>query len=444
MDEKLKDKKVSAISLGCDKNRVDLEKMLFRLKDMGLEIVAEPQEADIVIVNTCAFIQPARQEAIANIFEMCHLKASGVIEKVIVSGCLAQRYKKDLEKEIPEVDAILTAEDNENVCAIVAQLYQAKHKDAKKKNDGRIFTNRGSFAYLKIAEGCNNVCSYCTIPRIKGRYQSYDMKLVVKEAEYLAQNGIKELVLVAQDVTRYGEDWDGQNCLIDLCKKLAKIEGIEWIRLHYAYPEKTSKALLDYIVKEPKMCKYLDMPLQHIDRKILASMRRRLNEEKTRELVEKIKTEYPQIAIRTTFIVGYPGETKEDFKKLCDFCKETKFDYAGFFPFYKEENTPSFYMKKQLSNWTKQRRFKKIKKLQAGIVFEKAKENMGKVFKVLIDHFDENRGIYVGHSEFLSPTVDFDVEIEDNINIETGKFVDVQFVGFDGENYKGVYYESSK
>lgn len=443
MEEKLLDKKISAISLGCDKNRVDLEKMLYNLKNYGFEIVDDVSESNIVIVNTCAFISPARREALDNIFEMCLQKNGGKIEKVIVSGCLAQRYKDELKKEIPEVDAFLTAKDNERICEIVEDLYGVKHK---KRNGecGRIFTSRGSYAYLKIADGCNNVCSYCTIPRIKGRYVSEPIEKLVDEAKYLAKNGIKELVLVAQDVTRYGEDIYGKNCLIELCKQLVKIDGIEWIRLHYAYPEKTTDELLKFIQKEPKMCKYLDIPLQHIDDKILKSMRRRLSEEKTRDLICKLQSDYENIALRTTFIVGYPGETRADFKKLCSFVKESKFNYAGFFPYYKEENTPSFYMDNQLSNFTKKSRLKKIQKLQNTVATENAKNFVGQTFKTLVDYFDENTGYYVGHTEFLSPTVDFGVEIEDNNTIEVGKFVNVKFVDFDGENYKGVCYESSK
>ncbi|MBE7075679.1 MAG: 30S ribosomal protein S12 methylthiotransferase RimO [Clostridiales bacterium] len=443
MDKKLKNKKVSAISLGCDKNRVDLEKMLFRLKDYGFEIVEQPSEANIVIVNTCAFISPAKEEAVDNIFQMCLLKEKGVLEKVLVSGCLPQRHKEELLNEIPEVDAFLTAKDNEKVCQIIENLYGAKPSSNKAKK-GRVFTSRGSYAYLKIAEGCSNVCSYCTIPRIKGKYQSFPMDEIIDEAKMLASQNIKEIILVAQDVTRYGEDLYGKNCLIDLLKKLCKIEGIEWIRLHYAYPEKTDDALLEFMAKENKMCKYLDIPLQHIDDKVLISMRRRLNEEKTRALVKKLTTHYKDFHLRTTFIVGYPGEKKEDFKKLCDFVEETKFDYAGFFPYYREENTVSYYLEDQVSKFTKMKRLKKIQKIQGELAFEKAEQKIGKSFKVLVDYFDENTGYFVGHTEFLSPSVDFGVEIVDNENIKVGEFVEVKFTDFDGANFKGVYYESSK
>ena len=267
---------------------------------------------------------------------------------------------------------------------------------------------------------------------------------LVNEAKYLASQHIKELVLVEQDVTRYGEDLYGKNCLIDLCKKLAKVEGIEWIRLHYAYPEKTGEELLDFIEREPKMCKYLDIPLQHIDNRILLSMRRRLGEEQTRALVTKLHEKYANIRLRTTFIVGYPTESRKDFRKLCDFVKESKFDYAGFFPYYREENTPSFYMDGQLSQRTKNSRLKKIQKIQREVTIQKAKENVGKTFKTLVDYFDETKGVFVGHTEFLSPTVDFGVEIVDNGNIMAGQFVNVKFIDFDGENYKGECYEPSK
>ena len=443
MDKILKGKKVSAISLGCDKNRVDLERMLFWMKDYGFEIVDDVTDANIVIINTCAFISPARKEALDNIFDMCLLKEKGVVEKVIVTGCLAQRYKEDLKKQIPEVDAFLTANENKDICQIIEKLYDVA--PSKPKNEiGRIFTSRGSYAYLKIADGCSNACSYCTIPRIKGRYVSFPMDDIVDEAKYLADRGVKELVVVAQDVTRYGEDLYGENKLIDLCKKLAKIDGIRWIRLHYAYPEKTTTELLEFIEKEPKMCKYLDLPLQHIDDKILKSMRRRLFEADTRALIEKMNGEYHNIALRTTFIVGYPGETKADFEKLCDFIKESRFDYAGFFPYYREENTPSYFMDKQVREFTKKHRLRKIQKIQSKIATEKAREIMGQVFTVLVDYFDENTGYYMGHTEFLSPTVDFGVKIVDNENINVGQFVQVKFVDFDGENYKGEYYESSK
>ena len=432
----LKNNKISAISLGCDKNRVDLEKMLFRLSDYGFKIVENVEDADIVIVNTCAFIEPARKEAVDNIFDMLLLKEQGKLEKAIVSGCLPQRYLKELEEEIKEVDAFLTLEDNEKICEIVEKLYD-KPISKQKKNKGRILTNHSSYAYLKIAEGCSNGCSFCTIPRIKGSYRSFSIEDIVDEAKDIASKGVKELILVAQDVSRYGEDLYKENRLIPLLQKLVKIKGIEWIRLHYIYPEKITKELLDYIYKEPKICNYIDIPFQHIDDKILKSMRRRLDEKGTRELVSLIKTNYPEIHIRSTFIVGYPGETRADFKKLCDFLKEVKFDFAGFFPYFREENTASYYMDKQVSERTKKARFKKVQNIQHEIVFEQAKDMLGKEFKVLVDTFNSSTGNFIGHTEFFSPTVDFGVEIIYNEKIEVGTFVNVKFISFDGENFKG-------
>lgn len=443
MDEKLKDKKVSAISLGCDKNRVDLEKMLFKLSDYGFKIVDDINDANIVIVNTCAFITPAKKEALENIFDVCLLKAKGKVEKVIVTGCLPERHKTQLEKEIKEVDAFLNLKDNDRICEIIEDLYKAGHEQPKSKK-GRIFTSRGSYAYLKIADGCSNGCSFCTIPRIRGRYISYPMEDIVEEAKYLASNNIKELILVAQDVSRYGEDLYKENRLIPLLDKLSKIKGIEWIRLHYIYPEKTTNELLSYIDSNKKMCKYVDIPLQHIDNNILRSMNRRLDEEKTRSLIHLIKNRYPSIHIRSTFIVGYPTETNKEFKKLCDFVKESKFDYAGFFPYYREENTASYYIKRQNSEWTKKRRLKKVQKLQAEVAYDRARMHLGKSYKTLVDYFDDSTGLFIGHTEFLSPTVDFNVKIVDNGNIKVGDFVMVKFLSFDGADYKGEVYEPSK
>lgn len=299
-------KKVSAISLGCDKNRVDLEKMLFNLKNAGFQIVDDVYDADIVIVNTCAFILPAKKESIDQIIEMEFLKKHGKIEKLIVSGCFPERNFDELKENFKEVDAFLRVKENENIVKIVSDLYEFDENRYKSVN-GRVVTTPNSYAYLKIADGCNNACSYCIIPRIRGRYRSYKIEELVKEAEGLVKNGVKELILVAQDTSRYGEDLYGKNELITLCKKLVKIKDLKKIRLHYLYPENLTDELLDFISTEEKMCKYLDIPLQHIDDKILKSMRRRVDEEGTRNLIKKIKENYKNLALRTTFIVGYPG-----------------------------------------------------------------------------------------------------------------------------------------
>ncbi len=434
--EELIQKTISAISLGCDKNKVDLEKMLGRLHAFGFTISDDIYSSDIVIVNTCAFIQPAQEEAIMNIIEMENLKQNGILEKVIVTGCFPERNYNSMKENFPTIDAFLRLRDNDKICEIIEDLYNVEHDKPIKKYE-RILTNSPSYAYLKIADGCNNVCSYCTIPRIRGRYISYPMEELLEEAKNLVGRGVKELILVAQDTTRYGEDLYGENKLIELCEKLSKIKNLEWIRLHYLYPEKVDDKLLSYIVKNPKMCNYIDLPLQHIDNDILKSMRRKVDENGTRNLLENLKNNYPSLALRSTFIVGYPGETRAKFKKLIEFIKDTKFDYAGFFPYSKEPNTASFYMKKHLSNWTKKHRWNKIKKVQNQIALEKAKEMMGQEIEVLVDYFDENTGEYVGHSQKLSPLVDFGVRFVDNGNINCAQIIKVKIYDFDGSDFKG-------
>lgn len=434
--EELQKKVISAISLGCDKNRVDLEKMLGKLKAYGFEITDDIPNSDIVIINTCAFIRPAQEESIMSIIEVEDLKKKGLLEKIIVTGCFPERNYAQMKENFPNIDAFLHIRENENICEIIEKLYKTD-KNKKIKSYERILTNSPSYAYLKIADGCNNVCSFCTIPRIRGRYKSQPIEELVDEAKGLVSRGIKEIILVAQDTTRYGEDLYKENKLIELCEKLSKIKDLQWIRIHYAYPEKVDKELLDYIMKNPKMCKYLDIPLQHIDNEILSSMRRRLDEDKTRKLIKLIKTEYPEIAIRSTFIAGYPGEKGKQFKKLLKFLKETEMDYVGVFPYYREENTASYFMKNQVSNFIKNRRKKKINSLQEKVVAKKVQNNLGKEELVLVDYFDEKSGEFCGHSQKASPTVDFGVRFVDNGNIKISQFVKVRITGFDGCDYKG-------
>lgn len=429
-------KRISAISLGCDKNKVDLEKMLGLLQNYGFEIVDDVYNCDIVIVNTCAFIQPAEEEAIANIIEMENLKEKGIIEKIIVSGCLPERHFDSMKENFPSIDLFLRLRENNLICQKIESLYGVEESKVKTTND-RVLTSGKSYAYLKIADGCDNVCSYCTIPRIRGRYRSVPIDELVDEAKLLANKGIKELILVAQDTTRYGEDLYGENKLIELCEKLCKIKNIRWIRLHYLYPEKVTDRLLEFIDKNEKMCKYLDIPLQHIDDKILLSMRRKLGEKDTLKLVEKIKNTYPNISFRSTFIVGYPGESGKQFKKLYKFIENTKFDYAGFFPYSKEPNTASFFMSKQVGNLKKKIRAKKINALQQKIMQEKISQILGEELEVLVDYFDSNTGEFVGHSEKLSPTVDFGVRFVDNGSVEISTFVKVKIYDFDGSYLKG-------
>lgn len=434
--EQLSLKKVSAISLGCDKNRVDLEKMLFLLRDYGFQIVADVQDADIVIVNTCAFILPAKQEAIDNIIEMEALKKAGVIEKIVVTGCLPQRNFDELKSAFPSVDAIVKLSDNKNIVNIMKSLYGVQKSKCAESYD-RILTTYCGYAYLKIADGCNNVCSFCTIPRIRGIYKSVEMDELVSEAKLLVSRGIKELILVAQDTTRYGIDLYGKPMLIELCKKLIKIKGLQWIRIHYAYPEMITDELLNFITLQPKMCNYLDIPLQHIDNDVLKDMRRRGDEKFVRSLIQKIKTDYPQIKLRSTFMVGFPGESRKAYKKLIEFLKWAKLDYVGFFPYFREENTVSYFMKNQISSFTKKLRLKGVQKVQQQIAYQNAIEQIGKKMTLLVDYFDEENAVYSCHSEILSPSVDFDVKIVDNKNVKVGQMVDAVITDFDGNSFKG-------
>ena len=434
--KELMQKKISAISLGCDKNKVDLEKMLGRLKDYGFSVVSDVYDADIVIVNTCAFIQPAQEEAIENILEMIALKERGVIEKIIVSGCLPERHFDDLPNNFPEIEIFLRVRKNNLICQKIEELYEEK-KTRPAKEGSRILTCGASYAYLKIADGCDNFCSYCTIPRIRGRYKSAPIDELVDEAKELVKMGIKELILVAQDTTRYGEDLYGENKLIELCQKLCKIKELKWIRLHYLYPEKVSEELLDFIDKNEKMCKYLDIPLQHIDEDILKSMKRRIGENDTYKLIDLIKTKYPNFALRSTFIVGYPGESGAKFRKLLKFIEWAQFDFAGFFPYSKEPNTASFFMDKQVLPFIKKKRANKIRKVQQKIVESKISSIIGQEMEVLVDYFDEGTGEFVAHSQNLSPTVDFGVRFVDNGNIEISSFVKVKIYDFDGSYLKG-------
>ena len=331
-DELIK-KKVSAISLGCDKNRVDLEKMLFSLADYGFKLVGDVEEADIVLVNTCAFILPAREEAIENILEMEQLKKQEKIEKLIVTGCLPNKHFNEIKQSFSNVDAFVQTKDNDKIVNIIEDLYNVKKSKCSDSYE-RILTTSCGYAYLKIADGCNNVCAYCTIPRIRGPYKSEKMDKIIDEAKFLAKQGVRELIIVAQDTTRYGIDLYGEPKLLELLKKLVKVKGIEWIRLHYAYPEMIDSELLNFIELEPKMCKYLDIPMQHIDDDVLAKMRRKHNELSTRALVNEIKSLHPDIKIRSTFIVGHPGETRKAFGKLLKFLKQASLAFENIFQFF--------------------------------------------------------------------------------------------------------------
>ena len=422
----LLEKSISAISLGCDKNRVDLEHMLGKLKDYGFKIISDINDAQIIIVNTCAFILPAVKEAIENILLAIKQKQNKH-EKVIVSGCLNERYLDEITKEFPEVDCFLRLKDNDDILKKILNLYGV-YADERFRSDERLLTTHKHYAYLKIADGCNNGCAYCTIPRIRGRYRSVEIDDLIKEAKQLAKQGVKEIIVVAQDITRYGEDLYNKNCLIELLEKLSKIKEIEWIRLHYLYPEKITDELLEYINQNEKICKYLDIPLQHIDNNILCEMNRKCDEKTTRELIEKIRKNYPNFTIRSTFIIGFPGETKKQFNNLLDFIKTARLQNVGFF---------AYYMKKQVPNFIKKKRIKIIEKAQQGVADKLNLARINQIVKVLVDEFDPNTGYFIGRDEYNSPTVDFFIEINDNNNIECGKFYSVKITNYENRIFKG-------
>lgn len=429
-------KKVYPILLGCDKNRVDLEKMLYSIKSNGYEIVNDISGSNIVIIQTCAFILPARQEAIQNILECIELKNKGLVEKIIVSGCFPQKHLEELQAEFKEVDAFVLIKDYPIIANIINNLYDIHTKTISQNDYKRYITTPSHYAYLKIADGCDNCCAYCTIPRIRGRYKSIPIDNIIKEAEELVKNGAKELILVAQDTTRYGIDLYGEPKLLELLSQITKIKNLEWVRLHYSYPEMVSDELLQFIMSNDKMCKYLDIPLQHIDDNILKNMNRKSSEESIISLVNKIRTKYSNIKIRTTFIVGFPGEKSSSFKKLIRFLNTYKLDMVGFFSYSREEKTKAFFMKNQVPKIVKLLRLKKAQKVQDKIFILNSNRYLGNTYKCIVDDFDEMDNTYLGRFEYSSPDVDFVIKIINNNNINIGEFYNIKINSFSN----GIFY----
>lgn len=430
--------RIGAISLGCDKNRVDTEKMLSRLVGGGHTLVGSEEEADVIIVNTCAFIDKAKEESIDEILSAIAAKNAGKGKKVIVTGCLAQRYADTLKKEFPEVDAILGIAD-----------YDAMLKTIKDVEDGekvincanldafysdRVLTTPYHYAYLKIADGCSNHCTYCAIPSIRGKYRSEKLEDLICEAKKLSDDGVKELILVAQDVTRYGTDFDGKPHLIELLDRLSKLD-FAWIRLLYLYPEMVDDALIEYVKNNDKIAKYMDIPLQHVDDDVLKRMNRRTDEKSIRELIAKLKN--AGIAVRTTFICGFPGETQEQFEKLEKFVKEVKFDYAGFFAYSREEGTLADKLDGHLDESVKEERANKLRAIQEKIIKSRNKELIGSKIKVIYDDIDYDRQKFVGRSQTQAPDIDNVTLFESDEEVRIGEFYDVEITGSDGIDLVG-------
>ena len=408
------------VTLGCSKNVYDSEVLMGQLKAGGKEVVHE-KEGNIVVINTCGFINNAKEESINTILDYVQQKEAGLVDKVFVMGCLSERYKPDLEKEIPDVDQYFGTSELPALLKVLGADY--KHELIGE----RLTTTPKNYAYLKISEGCDRPCSFCAIPLMRGAHISTPIEDLVTEAEKLAAKGVKELILIAQDITYYGLDLYKKRALADLLRALVKVEGIEWIRIHYAFPTGFPMDVLEVMKTEPKICNYLDIPLQHISDKILTSMKRGTTQEKTTKLLNKFREAVPEMAIRTTLIVGYPGETEEDFQALKEFVKAMRFDRLGCFTYSHEENTTSYELTDDVPEEVKLQRANEIMELQSQISWELNQEKVGKTFRCLIDRKEGN--YFVGRTEYDSPDVDNEVLIDAKKHyVKIGDFTDVKII----------------
>ena len=424
--------KVGMISLGCSKNQVDAERLLAMLAGDGFTICNDMTECDAVIVNTCGFIEDAKKESIDTILECCAAKGEGSLKCVAVTGCLAERYRSQIEEEIPEVDAVVGCASNKAIDTIVERLFHGEdHLEsygAKKDfplGGKRVIGTPAHYAYLKIAEGCNNRCHYCAIPGIRGPLHSRDMADCVAEARWLAGEGVKELIVVAQDPTAYGEDWGKPGSICELLDKLNKVPGLEWIRIMYAYPERITDEFIAAMKRNEKVVPYLDLPIQHCNDTILKNMNRRSNRAELLEVIGKLRREIPGITLRTTLIAGFPGETEEQFEDLCNFVKEVQFDRLGCFAYSAEENTVAARMDGQIEQEVKDKRAELVMQIQTGIMAQKQAEKVGQTVHVLCDGIDEENGLYLCRTTGDAPEVDGCVCVSSEEPLYPGQFYDV-------------------
>lgn len=434
--------KVGFISLGCSKNLIDTEVTIGKFKEHKFETVNNPNEAEIIVINTCGFIESAKEEAINTILEMAEYKNKRC-KFLIVMGCLVQRYYEDLEKSLPEVDLFLKIEDYDKMWEKIEKLFTKKSKLKQKRNElsknktkrisklpmfeereyiQRTISTGENFAYLKIGEGCSNMCTYCAIPYIRGLFVSRPMEDILEEARTIAKRGIKELIIIAQDTTKYGVDLYGKSKLAELLQKLCKIDGIHWIRFLYSYPEGITDELIKVVKNEEKIAKYFDIPIQHISNEVLKKMNRKTSKENIEKLISKIRKEIPEVTIRTSLIVGFPGETKEHFEELYDFVEKTKFDKLGVFEYSKEEGTPAATMPNQIHHMTKKSRFNRIMKLQQDISREKMKNKIGTEQEVLIEGKSFDKKYFIGRTKSDVPDIDGVIYIKDK-NLEMNSFI---------------------
>ena len=428
--------KILFISLGCDKNLVDTEVMLGLLASRGYEMTDDETQADIIVINTCCFIHDAKEESIQNILEMAEYKKSGRAKALIVTGCLAQRYRQEILDEIPEVDEVLGTTAYDKILDAVDAALAGKQEvmlsdiDALPLPDTkRLVTTGGHFAYLKIAEGCDKHCTYCIIPKIRGNFRSVPMERLVKEAEGLAEQGVKELILVAQETTLYGKDLYGEKSLHVLLRELAKISGIRWIRILYCYPEEITDELIQVMKQEPKVCHYLDLPIQHANDEILKRMGRRTSKQELVDIIGKLRREIPDICLRTTLITGFPGETKEQHEELMDFVDEMEFDRLGVFTYSPEEDTPAAVMPDQIDEEVKEERQAELMELQQDIAFDNAQDMVGREVLVMIEGKVADENAYVGRTYRDAPNVDGLIFINTDEELLSGDFARVKVTG---------------
>ena len=429
---------IGLISLGCPKNQVDAEHMLALMDEAGHTIVDYVDGCDIVIINTCGFIDDAKKEAIENILDTVELKKEGIVKKIIVTGCLAQRHKEEIAKEIPEVDAVIGIGANGNILDVIEDVMVSSEKiesfppQSELPLDGqRILTTPEHWAYLKISDGCSNRCTYCTIPSIRGDMRSRKMENIVDEAKQLAEIGIKELIIVAQDTTSYGLDLYGELKLPALLDELCEIDGIEWIRLLYCYPDRITDELIETMKKQEKIVHYIDLPLQHANDKILKAMNRRGTSDEIRNTIEKLRTEIPDVVIRTTFIVGFPGEDDEAFEDLATFVNEIGFDRLGCFSFSAQEGTPAYNMEGQVEDDVKLNRGDIIMQDQLAIMEEKNNEKIGNTYKTIVEEYDSYTDSYIGRTYMDAPEIDSVVKFTSAEDLEIGDFAYVTIFDFD-------------
>lgn len=444
--------KIMFISLGCDKNLVDTEMMLGMLAEKGFSFTDAQEEAEAVIVNTCCFINDAKEESINTLLEMAELKKSGQIKALIAAGCLAERYREEIQKEIPEVDAILGTMAIEQVTAalegVLAGESRNHYRDINEVpayGKKRIVTTGGHYAYMKIAEGCDKHCTYCIIPKVRGNYRSIPMESLIKEAEELAEGGVKELILVAQETTLYGVDLYGEKSLPKLLKKLAAVPGIYWIRILYCYPEEITEELIEAIKQEKKVCRYLDIPIQHASDKVLKRMGRRTDRAELENIIGQLRREIPDICLRTTLITGFPGEAEEDHEELISFVEKMQFDRLGVFTYSQEEGTPAATMEDQIEESVKEERRAELMELQQEIAFSKAEDMLGRILTVMVEGKIADEDVYVTRTYKDAPEVDGYLFLNTTAELMTGDFVKVLVTGSNEYDLTGeIYHESTE